>query len=494
MTSPDVPRVDGDAPRSVDVDDDAAPSGRQPNYLIRRGIAVGGVVGAVAIGAVVVGSLIGGDDDATTGGGADADWNTIVLLDERSGIVIVADEVGEEQARFESGLTSPTDALVSATTLFATSADEATIVDLTDESAQTIELDVGDNGVIMPSGTALTMLTATQNAGRSVMAHGPSGEVLDTESFAPIAGARYDFATTIATPSGRDVLVTDSGNFQSVLFSFDRDEPSFFPGRALAVGDELVVTTQNVGSEASITVFDHDGASVTDARTPPIRAGMISGGSVIVVTVEGEVIELTASNGATSTLDTLAVGIVQTGHVSPAGDRLIVVGDAGSVILDGAGDVVATIPDLAPLDEGIDELAPRTSSCVAFVDEADAGLVIVSLTDGSIVAEAQAETPKLSTVDGCTVVATDGSGLSVISGDGVSQQVADGELTALSPDGTSAVTRSDGGRLQLTDLSRPPSERVTSESSPGSTSPPDAGDSSIIDLGPASRLVLFTQR
>ena len=52
MTSPDVPRVDGDAPRSVDVDDDPAPSVRQPNYLIRRGIAVGGVVGTVAIGVV----------------------------------------------------------------------------------------------------------------------------------------------------------------------------------------------------------------------------------------------------------------------------------------------------------------------------------------------------------------------------------------------------------------------------------------------------------
>src|SRR5687768_15649393 len=104
MTSPDVPPVDGDGPRSVVDDDDEAPSGRQPNYLIRRGLAVGGVVGAVAIGAVAAGSLIGGDDNDTTGGGADADWNTIVLLDERSGIVIVADETGDEEDRFESGL------------------------------------------------------------------------------------------------------------------------------------------------------------------------------------------------------------------------------------------------------------------------------------------------------------------------------------------------------------------------------------------------------
>ena len=90
----------------------------------------------------------------------------------------------------------------------------------------------------MPSGSALTILTATASGDRAVFAHGPSGDVLDTETFAPIAGARYDIASTVATPDGRDVLVTDSGNFQSVLFSFDRDEPSYFPGRSLAVDDD----------------------------------------------------------------------------------------------------------------------------------------------------------------------------------------------------------------------------------------------------------------
>ncbi len=205
----------------------------------------------------------------------------------------------------------------------------------------------------MPSGTALDDADRDRQTGT-----GPSwptarpARCIDTERFAPIAGARYDIATTVATPSGRDVLVTDSGNFQSVLFSFDRDEPSYFPGRALAVGDDLVVTTQNVGSEASITVFDHDGSAVSDARAPSVRAGMISGGSVIVVTVDGEVIELTAANGTTSTLDTLAIGTVQTGYVSPAGDRLIVVGDAGSAIIDEAGDVLARSPTWLPLDRG----------------------------------------------------------------------------------------------------------------------------------------------
>ena len=69
-------------------------------------------------------------------------------------------------------------------------------------------------------------------------------------------------------PSGRDVLVTDSGNFQSVLFSFDRDEPSFFPGLALAIDADLVVTAQNVGSDATINVFDHAGEPITTGRPP----------------------------------------------------------------------------------------------------------------------------------------------------------------------------------------------------------------------------------
>ena len=89
----------------------------------------------------------------------------------------------------------------------------------------------------MPAGSALTMLATTALGERALLVHGPSGELLDTDTYAPIAGARYDVTTAVASPSGRDVLITDSGNFQTVLFSFDRDEPSYFPGRALAVSD-----------------------------------------------------------------------------------------------------------------------------------------------------------------------------------------------------------------------------------------------------------------
>ena len=72
--------------------------------------------------------------------------------------------------------------------------------------------------------------------------------------------------TRVALASGRDVLVTDTGNFQSVLFSFDRDEPSYFPGLALAVDGDLVVTAQNVGTNATVNAFDHTGEQSSPRR------------------------------------------------------------------------------------------------------------------------------------------------------------------------------------------------------------------------------------
>ena len=107
-----------------------------------------------------------------------------------------------------------------------------------------------------------------------MIVHGPSGDSIDTDTFAPVVGARYEFTDARSSASGRDLLVTDSGNFQSVLFSFDRDEPSFFPGLALAVDADVVVTAQNVGTNATINVFDHGGDPISTGRTSSVRAGL----------------------------------------------------------------------------------------------------------------------------------------------------------------------------------------------------------------------------
>src|SRR6187401_762929 len=100
MTPPDLPHARGDVSADVSADDPASttpddPIDGAPNYLVRRGIAVAAIVAAIAAGAIFIGGLVDRDDDTTATGAADADWNTIVLLDQRSGQVILADENGE---------------------------------------------------------------------------------------------------------------------------------------------------------------------------------------------------------------------------------------------------------------------------------------------------------------------------------------------------------------------------------------------------------------
>ncbi|MET0662949.1 MAG: hypothetical protein ABWZ42_07450 [Ilumatobacteraceae bacterium] len=487
MTTSDLPTGTPAGHREID---EVQEPPREPNYLLRRAIVIGSVVALIAAIAIGVGTLLERDSDSAPSAGAPAEWDTVVLLDNRSGQVILADASGAESARFTSGVRAATDAMTVGSTLVVTSAAAAGVVDLGSETSQVFDLATAPDGVVMPAGSPATLLVGSGAGDRAVLVHGPSGDLIDTEASVPIAGAAYDVVTAVASPSGRDVLLTDSGNFQSVLFSFDREQPSYFPGRALAVDDSLVVTTQNVGTESTLSVFDHDGETVSDARTASVRAGMIAGGHVILVTLDGDVLDLDTSSGETSAGGSTAIGPVRSATVTPTGDRLVVVGDGGTAIIDVDGQVLAELPGTAPIGTGINEFATRTSACLVVVDQLDSGLTVVSLADGSIVAEADrpagvdaaggptaAAGDVLASADGCTAATTAADGVTLVAADGVRTIAGSTDLRSLSPDAAAIVVASDA-RLQL--------QAVASDD------PPDVAEP--IDLGPDSRLPLFTDR
>jgi hypothetical protein len=304
-----------------------------------------------------------------------------------------------------------------------------------------------------------------------VLAHGPSGDVIDTDTFAPVVGARYEFDGARSSPSGRDVLVTDSGNFQSVLISFDRDEPSFFPGLALAVDADLVVTAQNVGSDATINVFDHAGELVTTGRTSSVRAGMITDAGVVLVTVEGVVVTMSSSSGDTSDGARLDIGTIESGSVTPAGDRLVVTGETGTALVGADGDVIASYDAQRPaLDL---PLIGATCFTTVTADVAEPQVAVADTTDGTVIVEANGSEPLLSDASGCTVVTTTPSGYDLLSAEGVRQFETDDTVLSLSLDGTALAVERDG-RIALVG------------------SDPDAATDPI-DLGPRGRTVHFTQ-
>lgn len=471
----------GDETGDLERHDDAPQSHREPNYLIRRAIAVGVVVALIAGGSIVAARFLRDGDDAASRSLNPVEWNSVVLVDERIGNAIVSGADGEERGRIRVGARNLQEAKVAGTSLVATTTEAVIVsslrdlggdVDPDDDSITTIGLD-GPQPLLLPSGSANTVIAHNAAANRAVFVHGPTGDILDTADAAPVPGARFDVALARSGPSGRNVLVTDTGNFQSVLFSFERDGPSFFPGLALAVDDRLVVTTQNVGNVASVTVFDHDRDTLATADTSSVRAASIAGDTIILVTAEGEVQTLHVDAGDVASGEQLAIGTITTGHVAPRGDRLIVIGTEGTAVVDTNGAVLAAVPGASPAFGGIDAGAPRRNDCLLL--RADEQLTIVDLEDGSVVAEAISSNLPFADASGCRAVAPTPTGYDLISADGVSSFDLDGDIIDVSPDGAQLAVETPSRRLQLVDVA-----------------PSEDDDGAPIDIGIAGRTLAFT--
>ena len=458
----------GDDERS----DQSGRRSRGPNYLFRRAIVVGGVVAVLATASIVVGQLIGSGSNESASGAISTDWNRIVLVDDRTGRVIVDDAGGEELARIESGVRNPTASSVVDSTLVVAGAENVAVIDVNSENVDEFEL--GADRIFRPAGSALTLIAPQPDGGRALLVHGPSGDVIDTDTFAPVVGARYEFADSRSSSSGRDVLVTDSGNFQSVLVSFDRDEPSFFPGLALAVDAEVVVTAQNVGNDATINVFDHTGEPMATGRAPSVRAGMITDSGIILVTVDGAVVIMSASNGDISDESQLDIGTIEAGDITTSADRLVVSGATGTAIIGGDGSIIGSYEAQRPAGAG---QPPVGSTCIATVsapDVAEPQIALIDTADGAVQVEANGDEPLLADASGCIVGTMTSVGFDLLASGAVVPFETNDSLLALSLDGTSIVAERDGRTVLF---------RVGV----------DADSEEPIDLGPSGRTVHATQ-
>ncbi len=366
----------GVEPPARDVWDNAGDTDwRRPNYLVRRAIVVGLVVAVIAGSAVIIGRIIGDGSSGTGSGFRGGEWNSVVTVDDAAGTVVIANSQGEETNRFRLGLSSVSDSALIGATLISTDAAAVGVVrlDATAEitPADITTVEIASSGLLTrPSGTTQTVVAQDAPAARLVLVHGPTAEIIDTAETDTVAGARYDLTLARSDPSGRHVLVTDVGNFQSVLFSFDLETPSFFPGLALAVSDEFVVTAQNVGTSADVGVFDHAGERVVQAQTTSVRAGMFAEGKVVLVGIDGDITTMSLSNGDIVDVDNLSIGTVESGEVAVRGDRLVVVGTDGTAIIDANGTIVAELPGARPGTTPLDPLAARGSVCLVVEREA----------------------------------------------------------------------------------------------------------------------------
>jgi hypothetical protein len=181
---------------------------------------------------------------------------------------------------------------------------------------------------------------------------------------------------------------------------------------------------------------------------------------------------MSASSGDTSDGARLDIGTIESGSVTPGGDRLVVTGATGTALVGADGEIITSFEAQRPAGE-LPLIGSNCFTTVTADDTAEPRIAVVDTTDGSVLAESSGSEPLFSDASGCTIAVTTPSGYDLVSAEGVSQFETDDTALALSLDGAAVAVERDG-RLAL------------------AGSDPDAATDPI-DLGPRGRTVHFTQ-
>lgn len=388
--------------------DDQPPRGRprrpraeRPNYTARR-VAVGSGLLGLIVAAVAVVMVLGNDDDPDVS--IDPGWNAIVEVSRTSGEVIVLDDDGDEIARID-GDGRVTDVHVRNDRLALVSPDRVLLRGLDpDDDPTTVEIDPAATVVRHPSNRSFTLLVTPDVGGEIVVIDGTDGTTTEIGARAGQSAPLLLAETLLADRDATRFAVGDGRNFQTIVVDIDLDvEPTFFPGIPMAVGDDLVVTSTNVGRSAELGFFDADGERRALVPTERPVAGVLDTNRFVYVTEEGRVME--ASPGESEPDELAALDMWSIDHVHPTldGRRLVVIGGGRLVVVDLDGGIVhdAELDDTTSLDAN----RPwHTWRClpVPTAAEGDGG-AIVDLDDGGVVAEIPEGQIGAISTDGCGV-------------------------------------------------------------------------------------------
>lgn len=467
-------------PEAASSDEPSPPRRRRsrPNYTARR-VAVGSALLAViAVAAIAVMVVSSGDDDQDVA--IEPGWDTLVEIVRATGEVIVLDGDGDEIERLD-GAGRVTDVHVRDDRLALVGADQVVLRGLDpDDEPVAIEIEPGASVVRHLSNRSFTLFVTPDVGGEIVVIDGTDGSVTRIGSR---AGQNQPLLLAETLRTDRDATrfaVGDGRNFQTILVDVDPDvEPTFFPGVPMAVGDDLVVTSTNVGRSAELGFFDADGERRALVPTERPVAGVLDGARFVYVTEDGILLEASPTESEPTELADL--GLRGIDRVSPAfdGRRLIVTGTRQIVVVDLDGVIVHESERAEGDETGVAEIRPwHTWRCLAIpgdvdadADTADVGLII-DLDAGETIADIPSGTIEAVTTDGCGVHVRTATGDAIATRSGRYDAGDAVRSIVLSPDGTAAIVVDGSGTAELITID----------------------DSRRLDIGTRRGLLTFAQR
>lgn len=410
------------------------------------------LVTTVAIVAVVAFGVIGWQvvrsDDAGIGGGG-GDWSEIALADPASGALTIVDDSGEVVSTVV-GRGRVTDvqaignriALIGPTQIVLEGGDEST----------TIPVDRTDTIVPVHTPEGLHLVIGEATGGNVIIADVLTGELIDVGSLARNAEENIAdpllFAGTVRwSDDASRFAVADASSFQTILVRQGSEEVTFFGSQPVALSNDRIATSQTIGGQADVELFDDERTSKARVPTPIPAGGVMVDDDVLMVSVDGGVYRVEAGRDEARKLGQVAVPSGATVvAVAPSldGERLVVSGVVFEAVIDLEGRTLFTTTFTTPVE--IDTPMPDWT-CVAIGGD-DTYHSLVALETGEQLADLSGAAVIGASADGCTLLVERAGVTEVVGADGI---VSLGQVrsAALGPDGRTVVRTTTAGTTEI---------------------------------------------
>lgn len=447
---------------------------RSPNYAARRML-----VSTIGITAVVAAGVLGwrvirGDDGLVAGRGGD--WDAIALVDRSTGAVDVVDTDGNPEEADYAGRGRVNSVEADGARLAMVGTDQLVLTDLEAEPT-IIPFERTSTVTRLATSDGLDLVIGNPMGGNVVVVDGDTGTTIDVGALAnqstPLLFAdtvRYDLEGTV-------FAVADAANFQTIVVRAGADQPVFYPDQPLAVSNDLVATSQVVGTRADIGLFDAEGERLNEAPAPIPAGGAIVDGELIFVSVDGGVFRFRRDGDEALRIGNVTVpagGIVRSARLSHGGDRLVVYGDVFQAIVDLQGNVLFT----TTFTTAVDVTTPDPEWDCLPVGSRESAHSLRALDDGAQLADLTGLALTGTSADGCAVIGERAGVTEVVSADGV-VQIGRVRAASLGPDGRAVVVHTTTGRIELS--------KISDERTLGSTV-------DLTELAPTNPIVAFLDR
>lgn len=408
----------------------------EPNYLLRRGFVVGGVVAAIAVVAIGAGQLIGGDDADSPWSAASAEWNTIVVL--TSDEITLLESGGDEVNAFDASEDLlDAQSLVTGNVLV-TMTDEGRInqTDLSDETQRRGR-----------SGPDETLRISPDNPQIAISGPDVGGDVtlIDTRdrslmSVADVAGLDDPLIfgeQVIINQNATHVAVPVPNAFQSVVINLANETSQARAGRVIAIDDARLVTEQPAGDQSELEFYSLDGERLGAVDVPAPHATLLRSDGTLLSVAEDGTISTVDVDGSVDDVNALidpegrAVD-VSSGLRVADGDRLLVGTGRNTYVVDTDGNQLGVAPG---------EASPAPSSgarcAVIMTTDPTSSTSVIDLETGAILTEVAGSFATDTSYDGCTV-SFQGAGSQLFVAGNLVNVDAD-SISAVAPDGAGFI-------------------------------------------------------